>query len=84
MVRLKRADARARAREILGLDETATADDAKKAFRKKALTAHPDKGGDEASFIKLQQALEVLWALRFNPKYLYFHFESAEVQNANI
>lgn len=28
----------------------------RKAFRKKALTAHPDKGGDAAGFLRLQQA----------------------------
>jgi DnaJ family protein A protein 2 len=30
----------------LGVDKSATHDEIKKAFRKKALKEHPDKGGD--------------------------------------
>lgn len=32
--------------ELLGVPKTATTDEIKKAFRKLALRAHPDKGGD--------------------------------------
>ena len=32
--------------ELLGVEKDATADQIKKAFRKKALKEHPDKGGD--------------------------------------
>ena len=32
--------------KILEIEKTATADEIKKAFRKKALKEHPDKGGD--------------------------------------
>ncbi len=32
--------------KTLGVEKNATADEIKKAFRKKALKEHPDKGGD--------------------------------------
>jgi DnaJ family protein A protein 2 len=32
--------------DLLGVQKTATTDEIKKAFRKLALKAHPDKGGD--------------------------------------
>ena len=32
--------------EILGLDTDATSEEVKKAYRKRALECHPDKGGD--------------------------------------
>lgn len=58
-VTLRRA---ATARAILGLDEVQsyTPVDIKKAFREKALTAHPDAGGDPESFRQLQSAYESL------------------------
>ena len=36
--------------ELLGVKRNATDDDLKKAFRKKSLKMHPDKGGDPAKF----------------------------------
>jgi preprotein translocase subunit Sec63 len=35
--------------EILGVDESATANAIKKAYRKLSMSAHPDKGGDAAT-----------------------------------
>lgn len=47
--------------EVLEVDRNASADDIKKAFRKKAVKLHPDKdGGDEAKFKELNEAYEVL------------------------
>jgi len=34
--------------ELLGVEKNATPDEIKKAFRKRALKQHPDKGGDPA------------------------------------
>ena len=46
--------------EILGVDENATGDDIKKAYRKLAMEHHPDKGGDEEQFKKISQAYDTL------------------------
>jgi len=45
---------------ILGVSKTASLDEIKKAFKKKALKAHPDKGGDPEVFKDLSIAYEVL------------------------
>ena len=45
---------------ILGVDKSSSTEDIKKAYRKLAMTHHPDKGGDEAKFKELTEAYEVL------------------------
>ncbi|HSX05497.1 MAG TPA: molecular chaperone DnaJ [Candidatus Saccharimonadales bacterium] len=47
--------------EVLGIGKDASADEIKKAFRRKAVELHPDKqGGDEAKFKEVNEAYEVL------------------------
>jgi DnaJ-class molecular chaperone len=46
--------------ETLGVTETATQDEIKKAYRKLATKHHPDKGGDTATFQKIAAAYEVI------------------------
>lgn len=46
--------------EVLGVDKGASQEDIKKAFRKKAVELHPDRGGDEAQFKEINEAYEVL------------------------
>lgn len=47
--------------EVLGISKDASADEIKKAFRKLAVTYHPDKeGGDEVKFKEVSEAYEVL------------------------
>ena len=46
--------------DILEVTYTASLEDIKKSYRKKALIYHPDKGGNEDSFKKLNIAYEVL------------------------
>jgi len=46
--------------EILGLDRDADDDEIKRAFRKRVLEVHPDKGGSHEEFIKVREAYECL------------------------
>jgi DnaJ-class molecular chaperone len=46
--------------EVLGLPNTATHDEVKKAYRKLILLHHPDKGGDPEQFNKVTKAYEYL------------------------
>lgn len=47
--------------DVLGVSKNASADEIKKAFRRKAVELHPDKqGGDEAKFKEINEAYEVL------------------------
>jgi curved DNA-binding protein len=45
---------------ILGVAKNATADEVKQAYRKLAAKHHPDRGGDTASFQKIQEAYATL------------------------
>jgi len=45
--------------DILGVNKTASADEIKSAFRKKAHEHHPDKGGDAEKFKELNEAYQV-------------------------
>lgn len=45
---------------ILQIDESATADDVKKSFKKLAMETHPDRGGNKEQFQEIQNAYEVL------------------------
>ena len=46
--------------DVLGVSKTASEDEIKQAFKKKAQQSHPDKGGDRAVFESVQQAYENL------------------------
>jgi len=46
--------------KVLGISSHASEAEIKKAYRRKAKEHHPDKGGDETEFKKIQQAYEVL------------------------
>jgi curved DNA-binding protein len=46
--------------EVLGVAQTATPDEIKRAYRKLASQHHPDKGGDTAKFQQIEEAYRVL------------------------
>lgn len=46
--------------EVLGVAKNATPEEIKKAYRKKSLETHPDKGGKEEDFKEVAEAYEVL------------------------
>ena len=46
--------------DILGVNKNATQDEIKKAFRRKAVEHHPDKGGSEEKFKEVSEAYEIL------------------------
>lgn len=46
--------------DILGVSNTASADEIKRAFRKLAIEKHPDRGGNVAEFQKISEAYEIL------------------------
>lgn len=47
--------------EVIGVEKSASADEIKRAYRKKALELHPDRhGGDDSKFKELGEAYEVL------------------------
>jgi molecular chaperone DnaJ len=46
--------------DILGVNKDASNEEIKKAYRKKAIEHHPDKGGDEAKFRQAAEAYEIL------------------------
>lgn len=46
--------------DVLGVDEKATQDDIKRAYRNLAKENHPDKGGDEETFKKISMAYDTI------------------------
>jgi molecular chaperone DnaJ len=46
--------------EILEVQKTASADEIKKAYRKKSMDTHPDRGGNEEEFKEVSEAYETL------------------------
>ncbi|MBW7954519.1 DnaJ domain-containing protein [Candidatus Gracilibacteria bacterium] len=46
--------------DILGISKTSSEDEIKKAYRKKAMEYHPDRGGDESKFKEINEAYSVL------------------------
>lgn len=59
--------------KILGVEKNATADEIKKAFKKKAMVHHPDRPkGDEAKFKEINEAFQVVGDAEKRAKYDQF------------
>lgn len=58
--RARRRTERRRAFQTLGLEPGANQAEIRRAYREKAKTLHPDRGGDEASFKRVTEAYERL------------------------
>ena len=54
--------------DILGVKPGATEEEVKKAYRKKAVETHPDKGGNEEDFKKVTEAYEILTGKKQEPR----------------
>ena len=66
---------------VLGLAQNATAADIRAAYRRKALSTHPDKGGSPADFLLVLKAFEVLFSGHSRASYdakLEHRFEQPE------
>lgn len=53
--------------EILGIPLNANAEEAKRAYRRLAMQHHPDRGGNEETFKRIQVAFDTLEATGFRP-----------------
>lgn len=66
--------------ETLGLNKSASADEIKRAFRKKAHEHHPDKGGDAEKFKQVNEAYQTLSDPK--KKQMYDQFGAAGVNGS--
>ena len=66
--------------EILEIPETASENDIKKAYRRKALMFHPDKGGDEEKF----KALSVAHSILSNPEKRKMYDQTGELDASDL
>jgi len=65
----------------LGLDKTATTAEIKKSYHRRAMTTHPDKGGDTEKFKALNEAYEILGDAEKRAKYDRFGMAAFEDGN---
>ena len=68
--------------DTLGVARTASADEIKKAYRKKLLQDHPDKGGSKATFQRVKSAFDVLGDENRRSLYDQCGFGDANKENA--
>lgn len=66
--------------DVLGVSKDADTNEIKKAFKKSAMTHHPDKGGDPEKFKEIQKAHEILTDDRKRQMYDMTGSEDGEAQ----
>lgn len=64
--------------QILGINKSASAEEIKSAYKKKAMQHHPDKGGDAETFKRINEAYQILSDQ--NKKQNYDHFGTPDDQ----
>lgn len=69
--------------EILGISKSSDENEIKKSYKKLCLQHHPDKGGDQAQFQKIQKAYEVLSDERKRSIYDQTGADPDQVENGN-
>lgn len=67
--------------DVLGVSKSADTNEIKKAFKKAAMTHHPDKGGDPEKFKEIQKAHEILTDDRRRQIYDMTGSEDGEMAN---
>lgn len=73
-----------RARQLMGVSETATAAEIRRAFRIRAKQAHPDRGGDAEQFRELVEAYHLLLRLPARPRAPRAHERSWKPRTSSV
>ena len=46
--------------EVLGISPEASADEVRRAYKRRVVSTHPDKGGSAEAFVELQEAMAAM------------------------
>ncbi|KNH06302.1 chaperone protein DnaJ [Perkinsela sp. CCAP 1560/4] len=68
---------------VLGVSQSATADEIKKAYRRKAIEKHPDQGGNSDEFAKINEAYSILSDASKRSMYDQYGSEGVSGQSGN-
>lgn len=69
-------------REVLGVERSATTSEIKDAYRRLVMIHHPDRGGNQETFLRIQQAYEALSGKDSKPMDDVVRLSEAELRRA--